>query len=311
MNRPPVHVGADVAQSHIDLHGPIPGLPARIANAKPALTALLKTLRKRELPVHILCEATGGCERLLVAACHAAGVAVSVLNPRQVRDFARARGQLAKTDQIDAGILCDYGRVFAPAPAAPLDATLQKLAAYSTRRRQLVALRAGEKNRLLRSDPLLAASHRTIRRALDRQIAVLDAALARTVASCARLRSKLAALTAVKGVGVTTATALLASLPELGTLSKNQAASLAGLAPFNRDSGLFRGQRHIHGGRLPVRSSLFMAALVASRFNPVIAAFYSRLRSAGKPHKLALTASMRKLLIHLNSLLKNLPPLLS
>lgn len=302
-----VHVGADVAQSHIDLHGEIAGLPARIANTKAGLARLLKMLNPAGAAVQIVCEATGGCERLLVAACHQAGVAVCVLNPRQVRDFARAKGQLAKTDAIDARILRDYGRTFAPAPDEPLDPVLQKLAAYSARRRQLILMRSAEKNRTLRADPVLAASHRAILRALDRQIAAIDAALARTVASCARLRAKIAALTKVKGVGPTTATALLAALPELGSLSKNQASALAGLAPFNRDSGLYRGQRHIHGGRLPVRSALYMAALVASRFNPVIKAFYLRLRSAGKPPKLALTASMRKLLIHLNSSLKSLP----
>jgi len=301
-----VHVGADVAQNHIDLHGEIAGLPARIANTKIDLARLLKMLRPAG-PVQIVCEATGGCERLLVAACHQAGVAISVLNPRQVRDFARAKGQLAKTDAIDACVLCEYGRTFAPAPNQPLEPGLQRLAAYSTRRRQLIALRTAEKNRTHRCDPLLAASHRAIMRALDGQIARIDAALARTVASCARLRAKVAALTKVKGVGSTSATALLAALPELGTLSKNQAASLAGLAPFNRDSGLFRGQRHIHGGRSHVRQALYMATLVATRYNPVIKAFYERLRLAGKPPKLALTAAMRKLLIHLNSLLNSLP----
>jgi transposase len=298
-----VHAGADVAQDHIDLHGPIEGLPARVANTKPGIARLIKILRSHGA-AHIVCEATGGCERLLAAAAHKAGVPISVLNPRQVRDFARATNQLAKTDRIDARILCQYGETFRPEAGSPLEPALQRLAAYSTRRRQLIALRTAEKNRSHRSDPLLASSHRSILRAINQQIAAIDAALARTVRACSRLRAKVAALTAVKGVGPNSATALLAALPELGSLSKNQAASLAGLAPFNRDSGLFRGQRHIHGGRLPARSALYMAALVASRHNPVIATFYRRLRSAGKPPKLALTACMRKLLIHLNSLLK-------
>lgn len=301
-----VHVGADVAQNHIDLHGPVPGLPVRIANTPSELRRTIKTLPD-PCAVHLICEATGGCERLLVAACHQAGIAISVLNPRCVRDFARAKGQLAKTDKIDARILCDYGRTFQPKADSPRESSLQKLAAYSTRRHQLVALRTAEKNRLKRADPLVAPSHRAILRTLDRAIASLDACLARTVASCARLRARIAALTAVKGMGSTSAIALLAALPELGSLSKNQAASLAGLAPFNRDSGLFRGQRHIHGGRLHARNALYMPALVASRHNPVINSFYSRLISHGKPPKLALTASMRKLLLHLNSLLKLLP----
>lgn len=303
-----VHVGADVAQNHIDLHGEVPGLPARIANTKSGLRRWIKTLPDPGA-VKIVCEATGGCERVLVAACHEAGVAVSVLNARQVRDFARAKGQLAKTDKIDASILRDYGRTMQPEADSALEPGLQKLAAYSTRRRQLIAMRTAEKNRTLRADPLLASSHRSILRAFDKQIAKIDAHLARTVASCARLRAKIAALTSVKGVGPTSATALLAAMPELGTLTKNQAAALAGLAPFNRDSGSFRGQRHIHGGRLPARNALYMATLVATRYNPIIKAFYSRLRANGKPSKLALTASMRKLLIHLNSNLKYLNPL--
>jgi len=298
-----VHIGADVAQGHIDLHGDIAGLPAQVANTGAGLRRLLKTL-SAHVAAHIVCEATGGCERLLVATSHQAGVAISVLNPRQVRDFARSKNQLAKTDRIDARILCQYGGTFHPAADSPPDPGLQRLATYSTRRRQLIALRAAEKNRALRSDPLLAGSHRAILRALDKEIAAIDAALARTVGACSRLRAKVAALSCVKGVGPNSATALLAALPELGSLSKNQAASLAGLAPFNRDSGLFRGQRHIHGGRLHARCALYMATLVASRHNPVIAAFYLRLISAGKPPKLALTACMRKLLIHLNSLLK-------
>jgi transposase len=298
MNSSLVHIGADIAQSHIDLHGPIPGLPARIANTKTGLRALLKVLRGTPR-AHLVCEATGGCERLLVAACHQASIPISVINPRQIRDFARAKGQLAKTDAIDARILCDYGRCFQPPAASALEPALQKLAALCARRRQLLSLRVAEKNRLLRA----------ILRVLDSQIASLDKSLAATVASCSLLRAKVAALCQVKGIGPTSAIALLAAMPELGSLSKNQAASLAGLAPFNHDSGLFRGQRHIHGGRLAARCALYMPALTASRHNPVIAPFYSRLLLNGKPPKLALTASMRKLLIHLNSLLKNLSPL--
>jgi transposase len=298
------YVGVDLAQDHLDLHGEIPGLPGRLANTKAALGRLLKRLRQHAA-VHVVCEATGGCERLLVHACHQAGVTISVLNPRQVRSFARAKGQLAKTDAIDARILFQYGHAFAPRATPPLDPSLQKLAAYSTRRRQLLDARVAEKNRSRRADPLLAASHRAMLQAIDEQIKALDAALAATVDACPILRAKVARLTTVKGVGPTSATALLAALPELGTLSKNQAASLAGVAPFNCDSGRFRGQRRIQGGRSSVRLALYMSALVASKHNHVIKPFYLRLTSAGKPPKVALTASMRKLLSHLNSLLKN------
>lgn len=311
MNHPIVYIGADIAQATIELFAPDSGLPASVANTKAAIASLLKRLAKRcpAARVHFIAEATGGCERLLISACHQAGVAISVaisvVNPRQVRDLARATGRLAKTDKIDAAMLRTYGELLKPAPTDPLDPTLQQLALYSARRTQLIALRTAEKNRLQRADHLLASSHLAAIAFFNRQIAALDSALARLLASCSRLRAKLAALTQVKGVGIISATALLASLPELGLLSKNQVAALAGLAPFNRDSGTLRGQRHIQGGRLHVRQALYMAALVASRFNPVIKAFYQRLIANGKPPKLALTAAMRKLLIHLNSLLKN------
>ncbi len=310
MHHEVVHVGADVAQSHIDLHGPVPGLPAKIPNSEDGFATLLEALFSAP-GAHLVCEATGGCERSLVAACHGAGTPVSVLNPRRVRDFARARGRLAKTDRIDARILRDYGATLLPAATPPREPALQRLALLATRRRQLIGLRTAERNRSRRADPLLLPSHLAVVEALDGQIAAIDAAMAETAASCPLLRAKADALASVKGVGATTALALLAAMPELGTLSKAGAASLAGLAPFNRDSGTFRGQRHIHGGRTLARSALYMAALVASRHNPVISAFYQRLRSNGKPPKLALTAAMRKLLIHLNSILKNMPPVSS
>jgi transposase len=303
-----VHVGADVAEAHIDLHGAIKGLPRKIANTKKGVNSLLKML-KRHPEVRLICEASGGCERLLVRACHQAGVAISAVNPERVRDFARAKGQLAKTDKIDARILAEYGAAMQPPLTDPLDPALEALAVFITRRRQLLDLRTAEKNRLRRAEPSVAPSHRATIHFLNTQIIAIERALAKIVASCAKLRAKIEALTQVKGVGLITALALLAAMPELGSLSKNQAASLAGLAPFNRDSGKFRGQRHIHGGRTLARNALYMAALVASKYNPIISSFYSRLRSNGKPPKVALIASSRKLLIHLNSLLKPLFPL--
>lgn len=303
MNTPLVHLGADVAEAHIDLHGPLAGLPSRIPNDKKAIRHLLKKLSVHPA-VQIICEGTGGCERALVHACHQAGLPISVLNARQARDFARATGQLAKTDQLDARVLSRFGGTLRPRLTPPVEPTLLKLAAFSTRRRQLIGMRSAEQNRTRRADPLLASSLRAMIKVLDREIAKLDQAMAQLAQSCPRLHAKVTALTQVKGVGPTSAIALLAALPELGSLAKNEVASLAGLAPFNRDSGLFRGQRHIHGGRTPVRNALYMAALVATRFNPIIAVFYQRLRANHKP---ALTAAMRKLLIHLNSLLKLLP----
>jgi len=161
MNSAIVHLGADIAQAHIDLFGPIDGLPAQVPNTEAGLRRLLKTLCKGPR-VHLVCEATGGCERLLLRLCHAAGLPVSVLNPRQVRDFARAKGKLAKTDRIDARILQDYGRTMQPAPSVAPAPELQKLAIWSARRRQLIDMRNAEKNRLLRADSTLAASYRGI-----------------------------------------------------------------------------------------------------------------------------------------------------
>lgn len=307
MQNSPVYIGADIAQAHIDLHGPLPNLPSRIANTSSAVTRLLKLLQARLPDAHVLCEATGGCERLLQKAAHQANISISVLNPRQVRDFARAKGQLAKTDRIDARLLSLYGSALRPRPDRPADPACEKLTVLITRRRQLVDLCTAESHRARRADSSVAASHRAVLAVLKRQISAFERSIAQFVASCPSLRHKVATLCSVSGVGTLSACALLAALPELGSLSKNQAAALAGLAPFNRDSGSFRGHRHIAGGRLPARAALYMAALVASRHNPIIKAFYLRLRSNGKPPKLALTASMRKLLIHLNSLLKSSP----
>lgn len=306
MNPVVVHLGADIAQAHIDLHGPIPGLPQRVENTPAALSRLLQRL-SRHPHLHFICEATGGCERLLVRLAHAAGLAITVLNPRRLRGFAHAHGQLAKTDPIDARMLYEFGSRMKPAPDTPTDPAFLQLAALVTRRRQILDLRTMEANRSLRADRSLAPSFRATLALFDRQIAALEKAISALVASSPLLTDKVARLSSVKGVGSLSASALLAALPELGSLSKNRISCLAGLAPFAWDSGTFRGQRHIKGGRSAARNALYMAALVASRHNPVIKAFYDRLRSNGKPAKVALTAAMRKLLIHLNSLLRISP----
>jgi transposase len=303
------YVGADISEATIELAATWPaGLPPRIANEPKAIKALLRQIariRQRSgSMIAIVCEPTGGCERLLKSLCHEASQPVSVVNARQVRDFARAQGKLAKTDEIDARILAQYGERLAPRAADKPDPAFEKLARLSTRRRQLVEMRSAEKNRLHRATKDQAASHRQLIKYLDTQILAMDKKIAALVEDTPRLKRSHQAMIKVDGVGSNTASALLAALPELGTLTRNQAAALAGLAPFNRDSGRYRGQRHISGGRLQVRQALYMATLVATRSNLFIKAFYLRLRSNGKPSKLALTASMRKLLIHLNSLLK-------
>ncbi len=308
MLTPPVYLGADVSKPTIDLGCPHVAVPASIANTPAGFKVLLKILARCPAPVHVVCEATGPYHKAFVAALHQAGVVVSVVNPRLPRAFARSRGQLAKTDRIDALLLADYGRTMHPAPTPRPEAHLVLLDDLVTRRAQLVGDRAREKNRLQQTTNAEALTSLQLHlRHLDGQIEKLLARIAEVVESTPALRAKAARLVAVQGVGTLTASALLAALPELGTLSKNEVTALAGLAPFNRDSGAFRGTRSIRGGRSEVRRALYMAAFCASRRNPILQAVYQRLRAAGKAHKVALTAVMRKLLIHLNSILKCLP----
>jgi transposase len=305
MIAPSVHLGADIAKATIELGCPLFSVPASIPNTPAGFKALLKIVARSPAPLHVVCEATGYHHKAFAAALHRAQIAVSVLNPRLPRDFARARGQLAKTDAIDALLLADYGRTMQPAPTPKPDAQMTLLDDLVTRRAQLVEDRAREKVRLEQTDCAEAlASLRQHVRHLDGQIKKLLARIAEVVESTPALRAKVARLVAVQGVGSLSASALLAALPELGTLSKSEVTALAGLAPFNRDSGAFRGSRSIRGGRGEVRRALYMAALSASRCNPILKAVYQRLRCAGKAHKVALVAVMRKLLVHLNSILK-------
>jgi transposase len=304
-----VYLGADVAKDQIVLACRELAVPQAIANIPSGYRVLVKILAAAPVIVHVVCEATGRYHRGFVAALHTAGVVVSVVNPRGPRDFARSQNRLAKTDSIDAATLADYGRRLQPPPTSRLEPHLQQLQELVTRRSQLVEDRARETNRVAGVvHHLVKTSVRTLGRCLDRQIEALDAAIAGLIEATPDLRAKARSLRAVRGVGPVTIAALLAGVPELGTFNKNQVAAMAGVAPFNRDSGTFRGTRSIHGGRHAVRRVLFMAALSASRSNPILRDVYQRLRAKGKAHKVALVAVMRKLLIHLNSLLKCPPP---
>lgn len=301
----PVYVGADISKLTIELGCPLFAVPASIGNTPVGFGLLLKVLARSPGPVHVVCEATGPYHRDFVAALHQAGITVSVVNPRLPRDFARSRNQLAKTDAIDALVLADYGRTMRPPPTPAREARIVLLDDLVTRRAQLVEDRARESTRLQQT--ICAESIASLKRHLrhlDAQIKKLVQRIDQVVCATPVLLAKVGVLVTVKGVGKLTACAVLASLPELGTLSENQVTALAGLAPFNRDSGAFRGTRAISGGRAEVRKALYMAALSASRTNPILKAFYQRLKAAGKHHNLILTAVMRKLLIYLNSLLK-------
>jgi transposase len=257
----------------------------------------------------VVLEATGGYERLLVANLIDAGYRVAVVNPKRVRDFARAMGRTAKTDRIDAQVLAHYAQVIQPAAREkPCEKQLE-LQQLVARRRQLIDLRIQESNRLGTATATTAReSIQEILQTLQRQINSLEKAIEKLVISDDDWRRKGELVRSIKGLGEVTAHTLVADVPELGKLNRGQISSLIGLAPHNRDSGKFRGKRCISGGRKSVRNVLYMAAMAAKRFNPVIRAFAQRLKQAGKPHKVVITACMRKLLVIANAVVKSGQP---
>jgi transposase len=268
-----------------------------------ALVARVRTLA----PAIVVVEATGGYERALVAGCAAAGLPVAVVNPRQVRAFAQALGHTAKTDAIDAAVLAAFGARVQPEPRPIPDAATQALAALVARRRQLLEMIGMERARLEQAPPTgrITRDLRHHIRWLERRVDDVDEEIGTAIQASPVWRVHDDLLRSVPGIGPTTARTLLAELPELGRLSRRAIAALVGVAPFNCDSGQHRGQRHIWGGRASLRKTLYMAALVASRYNPVLAGFYRRLRTAGKPAKVALVATMRKLLTIVNTMMRH------
>jgi transposase len=307
MTHAPVCVGIDVSKAQLEVALRPSADRWTVPHDEAGLTALVARLRGVS-PALIVLEATGGLEGALTGALVAASLPVVVINPRQARDFAKATGQLAKTDAIDAAILAQFAEVVRP-PVRPLpDAQTQELAALIARRRQLIEMRTAESNRLgsaaKRVRPGIAAHLRW----LDTQVARVDEDLTQAIRQSPVWRARDDLLQSTPGVGPVVTTTLLAELPELGTLNGKQIAALVGVAPLNRDSGLVRGTRTVWGGRASVRAALYMSALVAVRHNPVIKAFYHRLRAAGKAPKVALIACMRKLLTILNAMLKHQTP---
>jgi transposase len=255
-------------------------------------------------PVLVVLEATGGYERPVVGALATARLPVVVANPRQVRDFARATGQLAKTDRLDADTLALFAERVRPEPRALPDDSAQALDALLTRRRQILGMVAAERNRLEHAVPAVRRGIVQHIRWLERRLHDVDDDLDRTIQASPVWRAKENLLRSVPGIGPVVSRTLIGDLPELGTLPRKQIAALVGLAPLARDSGTLRGRRLVWGGRAPVRAALYMAALVGTRRNPVLRAFYQRLLMAGKPKKVALTACMRKLLTILNAMLR-------
>jgi transposase len=297
-------IGIDVSKATLDVAALPDGESWTVTNDELGLAELAPRLVALA-PVLVVLEATGGFEMLAALTLAQAGLPVAVVNPRQVRDFARAMGQLAKTDALDAGLLAAFAQRVRPEPRPLPDEAAQLLESLLTRRRQLVEMLTAEKNRLgFARGPVKRDITQHIRW-LEKRLADVEGDLQDAVAASPLYQAKSDLLRSVPGVGPVTALTLLASLPELGQLSRHQIAALVGVAPMNRDSGTRRGKRLVWGGRAPVRAVLYMATLVGLKHNPVLRRFYDRLRAAGKPFKVAATACMRKLLTILNAMLKH------
>jgi transposase len=297
-----VFVGIDVSKAQLDVAiRPEGRLTA--PNDEAGYAQVLGYLRTQQ-PALIVLEATGGMEMPVTGVLATAGLPVVVVNPRQIRDFARAAGRLAKTDQLDAQTLAHFAEVMRPALRPLPDEQTQQLAAILTRRRQLLEMVTAEKNRLTSTRQPVRRRVQAHIRWLEREVRQTDEDLAGAIRQSPVWREKEELLRSMPGVGPVMTTTLLANLPELGTLTGKQIAALAGVAPLNRDSGTWRGRRMIWGGRAQIRATLYMSTLVATRCNPVIRAFYHRLCAAGKAKKVALIACMRKLLLILNAMLK-------
>lgn len=298
-------IGIDVAKDQLDVHV-FPSEDAfAVARNSEGLAALTERLGPLK-PHLVVLEATGGFEQTVAAALVAAGIPLAVVNPRQIRDFARATGQLAKTDALDAKIIARFAAKVQPEPRPVPDEQARALGELVARRRQLIEMMVAERNRRRQS------SSRRLLKSVDRLLAVLqkeltelDCDIGEGIRGTPAWRERDELLRSVPGVGNIVARTLIADLPELGRLDRKQIAALVGIAPLNRDSGKMRGKRTTWGGRAKVRCVLYMAALVASRRNPVLAAFYQRLLRAGKAKKLALTAVMRKLLTILNAMVRD------
>lgn len=303
MDRKQVFVGIDVSKARLDVGFAPKSEVLSVDNADEGIATIVEHLAELDVALVVL-EATGGFEAPVVAALSAAGIPVVLINPRQVRDFARATGRLAKTDAIDAQILAEFAMAVRPKIRALPDEATSELKALSARRRQLTEMIVAEKNRLCSASksvrPHIEAHIRWLKDELDR----IDDDILNTIKNNSLFQGKDTLLKSVPGVGPVISATLLSELPELGSLNRKQIAALVGVTPFNRDSGKFRGKRTIWGGRTYVRRALYMGTLSATRFNPVIKEFYHRLLEAGKSPKVALVACMRKLLTILNAIVK-------
>lgn len=307
MHTPSIVIGIDVSKVRLDVAVRPSGERTSVTYDADGMTTLVTQLNQIQ-PARIVVEATGGLERPLVRALVEAALPVLVVNPRQVRDFAKATGQLAKTDALDAQVLARFAEVIRPPLRVLPDAQTQELAALLARRRQVLTMQRAEQNRLALAPARVQKRIEVHLRWLRAELARLEEDLDDMIQQSPVWRAREDLLQSVPGIGPVMSRTVLAELPELGLLNRKQIAALVGVAPFNRDSGRWRGHRTIWGGRASVRTALYMAALVATRWNPVIRQFYQRLRAAGKAPKVALVAAMRKLLTMLNAMMHHGTP---
>lgn len=305
MNAQALVVGIDVSKNWLDVA--MGGESLRVANDAEGLTELLKRLRDAGAHLVVM-EATGGYETQAASVIAAAGLRLAVVNPRQVRDFAKATGRLAKTDRIDAQVIAAFGQVVDAQIVRVPDEQSLELQGLMARRSQLVGMRVQESNRLTLMQGGMRKQIKAHIAWLDKAIDEVNTDLTARLRTSTAWREKDELYRSMKGVGPVTSGTLMASLPELGSLDRRAIAALVGVAPFNRDSGVFRGRRTIWGGRAQVRHIVYMAATTATRSNPVIKAFYQRLIARGKPHKVAMVACMRKMLTILNAMARTNTP---
>ena len=302
-----VFIGIDVSKAKLDgASNPI-GPEWSFSNDLVGLKGLVKQLKKQD-PKLVVLEASGGLEIPVVVRLYEAGLPVVVVNPRQVRDFAKATGRLAKTDRIDAGVIAHFGATVRPVPGPVPSEQDRALSALTTRRRQIIDMITAEQNRMRCVSAPVKADIKAHITWLKKRLKDLDDDVSRQIRTTPVWREKDDLLQSVPGIGTVTSACLLAGLPELGKLNHKKIAALVGVAPFNCDSGQYRGKRRVWGGRPQIRRVLYMATLVAARYNPVIKEFYQRLRGVGKPAKLALTACMRKLLTIVNAIIRDHKP---
>jgi transposase len=298
------NVGIDVGKAHLDICIYELDLYWQVDNSQASIQALLAKLNRYKL-TRILAEATGGYERALVEACAAKGMPIVVVQPMQVRQFAKAQGIMAKTDKIDAHLIAQFGVVMQPEIRPIAGKNIRCVRDLLARKRQLNETRTQELNRQHKSLKVLEASHIRLLKLLDKEIAWVNTRLEKEVSEISEWRRTYDIICSAPGIGDGVAYTLLGELPELGLLSNRQIAALCGLAPFNKDSGKMRGKRRIRGGRAPIRTVLFMAMLSAIQHNPVMRDFYQKLVARGKNKKVALTACMRKMMTILNTMVRN------